>query len=33
MLKRLSEALADADHIHAVIGGSAINNDGSSKVG
>jgi amino acid adenylation domain-containing protein len=33
MLKRLSEALADGDHIHAVIGGSAINNDGSSKVG
>jgi len=31
MLKRLSEALA-TQTIHAVIGGSAINNDGSSKV-
>lgn len=33
MLKRLDEALADGDHIHAVVRGSAINNDGSSKVG
>lgn len=32
-LKRLSEALADGDHIYAVIKGSAINNDGSLKVG
>ena len=32
-LKRLEEALADGDQIHAVIRGSAINNDGSSKVG
>ena len=33
LLKRLDEALADGDHIHAVIRGTAINNDGSSKVG
>ena len=33
LLKRLPEARADADHIHAVIRGSAINNDGSQKVG
>ncbi|MCA1602817.1 MAG: type I polyketide synthase, partial [Acidobacteria bacterium] len=33
VLKRLSEARADGDHIHAVIKGSAINNDGSLKVG
>jgi phthiocerol/phenolphthiocerol synthesis type-I polyketide synthase E len=33
VLKRLSEALADGDTIHAVIKGSAINNDGSSKIG
>ncbi|HEV2855695.1 MAG TPA: SDR family NAD(P)-dependent oxidoreductase [Thermoanaerobaculia bacterium] len=32
VLKRLSEALADGDTIHAVIKGSAINNDGSLKV-
>ena len=32
VLKRLSEALADGDAIHAVIKGSAINNDGSMKV-
>jgi acyl transferase domain-containing protein/thioesterase domain-containing protein/SAM-dependent methyltransferase len=32
-LKRLSEALADGDHIHAVILGVAINNDGAAKVG
>lgn len=32
-LKRLADALADGDHIHAVIKGSAINNDGSAKVG
>ncbi|HWN40782.1 MAG TPA: SDR family NAD(P)-dependent oxidoreductase [Thermoanaerobaculia bacterium] len=31
-LKRLSDALADGDHIRAVIKGSAINNDGSLKV-
>ncbi|MFQ4145486.1 type I polyketide synthase [Chlorogloeopsis sp. ULAP02] len=33
LLKRLSEAIADGDHIYAVIRGSAINNDGSGKVG
>ena len=32
-LKRLSDALADGDMIHAVIKGSAVNNDGSLKVG
>jgi len=32
VLKRLSDALADGDHIEAVIRGSAVNNDGSSKV-
>ncbi|CAK0750166.1 phthiocerol/phenolphthiocerol synthesis type-I polyketide synthase E [Gammaproteobacteria bacterium] len=33
VLKRLDEALADGDSIHAVICGSAINNDGADKVG
>ena len=33
VVKRLSEALADHDNILAVIEGSAINNDGSDKVG
>ncbi len=33
LLKRLDEALTDGDHIYAVIKGSAINNDGSQKVG
>ena len=32
-LKRLEDALADGDHIHAVIKGSAVNNDGSLKAG
>jgi acyl transferase domain-containing protein/acyl carrier protein len=32
VLKRLSEALADGDMIHAVIRGSAINNDGARKM-
>ncbi|WP_406071880.1 type I polyketide synthase [Streptomyces sp. NBC_01020] len=32
LLKRLPDALADHDHIRAVIRGSAINNDGSDKV-
>ncbi|MEM7125064.1 MAG: amino acid adenylation domain-containing protein [Chloroflexota bacterium] len=31
-LKRLDDALAEGDLIHAVIKGSAINNDGSTKV-
>jgi phthiocerol/phenolphthiocerol synthesis type-I polyketide synthase E len=33
VLKRLTDAIADGDTIHAVIKGSAINNDGSIKVG
>jgi acyl transferase domain-containing protein/thioesterase domain-containing protein len=33
VLRRLEDALADHDTIHAVILGSAINNDGSRKVG
>lgn len=33
VLRRLEDALADGDHIHAVIKGTAINNDGSLKVG
>ncbi len=33
VLKRLSDALTDGDHLYAVIKGSAINNDGSLKVG
>ena len=32
-LRRLSDAIADGDHIHAIIRGSAINNDGAGKVG
>ncbi|BAZ54105.1 beta-ketoacyl synthase [Nostoc sp. NIES-4103] len=33
LLKRLEDAIADGDHIYAVIKGWAINNDGSQKVG
>ena len=33
VLKRLKDALADNDFIYAVIAGSAVNNDGSEKVG
>ena len=33
VLKRLEDALAEGDCIHAVIKGSAINNDGAAKVG
>lgn len=33
VLKRLADAVADGDCVHAVIKGSAINNDGSFKVG
>ncbi len=33
VLKRLEDALADGDRICAVVKGSAVNNDGSSKVG
>ncbi|GAA0743699.1 SDR family NAD(P)-dependent oxidoreductase [Dactylosporangium roseum] len=32
MLKRLSDAVADGDHVRAVIRGTAINNDGADKV-
>jgi acyl transferase domain-containing protein len=33
VLKRLEDAIADGDSIYAVVKGSAINNDGSLKVG
>ncbi|MFY0567273.1 amino acid adenylation domain-containing protein [Archangium lansingense] len=33
VLKPLADALRDGDHIHAVIKGSAINNDGNQKAG
>ncbi|HVC19696.1 MAG TPA: SDR family NAD(P)-dependent oxidoreductase [Vicinamibacterales bacterium] len=33
VLKRLEDALADGDTIHAVIRGSAVNNDGAQKAG
>src|SRR5262249_26733770 len=33
VLKRLADAVADRDHVYAIIKGSAINNDGSLKVG
>jgi acyl transferase domain-containing protein/thioesterase domain-containing protein/SAM-dependent methyltransferase/acyl carrier protein len=33
VMKRLSEALADGDHVHAVILGAAVNSDGARKVG
>lgn len=33
VLRRLADALADGDHIHAIIKGSAVNNDGAAKVG
>ncbi|HLL48680.1 MAG TPA: type I polyketide synthase, partial [Longimicrobiaceae bacterium] len=33
VLKPLAAALEDGDHVHAVIRGSAVNNDGSAKVG
>ena len=32
-IKRLSDAIEDRDWIHAVVKGTAINNDGSAKVG
>lgn len=32
ILKRLSQAIADHDHIHAVIKGFAVNNDGNNKM-
>ncbi|BAY25367.1 beta-ketoacyl synthase [Calothrix sp. NIES-2100] len=33
VLKRLKDAISDHDYIHAIIKGSAINNDGAMKVG
>jgi acyl transferase domain-containing protein/acyl carrier protein len=33
LLKRLSDAIADRDHVRAVVLGNAINNDGAGKVG
>ncbi|MBG1270232.1 type I polyketide synthase [Nostoc sp. WHI] len=33
VLKRLADAIADRDCIHAIIKGAAINNDGATKVG
>ncbi|MFN7670793.1 MAG: type I polyketide synthase [Planctomycetota bacterium] len=33
VLRRLEDALADGDHVYAVIKGSAVNNDGARKVG
>lgn len=33
VLKRLTDALHDGDHIYAIIKGSSINNDGNRKVG
>ncbi|SHF70797.1 Acyl transferase domain-containing protein [Litoreibacter ascidiaceicola] len=33
VLRRLTDAIADSDHIWAVIKGSAINNDGAAKAG
>ncbi|TVP42669.1 MAG: acyltransferase domain-containing protein, partial [Gemmatimonadales bacterium] len=33
VLRRLEDALADGDTVHAVIRGTAVNNDGSGKVG
>ncbi|MGF7008567.1 type I polyketide synthase [Aminobacter sp. BE322] len=33
VLRRLSDAIADGDIVHAVIKGTAVNNDGASKAG
>jgi acyl transferase domain-containing protein/acyl carrier protein len=33
VMRRLDEALADEDHVHAVVKGAAVNNDGALKVG
>ncbi|MBX3462824.1 MAG: SDR family NAD(P)-dependent oxidoreductase [Planctomycetes bacterium] len=32
LLRRLADALADGDRIHAIVAGSAVNNDGARKV-
>ncbi|MGE3174850.1 MAG: SDR family NAD(P)-dependent oxidoreductase [Planctomycetota bacterium] len=33
VLRRLADAQRDGDHVHAVLAGSAVNNDGARKVG
>ena len=33
LLKRYADALEDGDNVYAIIRGSAVNNDGSLKVG
>src|SRR5207245_5865552 len=33
VLRRLADALADGDTVHAVVLGSAVNNDGADKIG
>jgi len=33
LLKRLEDALRDGDHIHAVVKGTSLNNDGGAKIG
>lgn len=33
VLKRLEDAVADGDHVHAVIKASSVNNDGTGKIG
>jgi acyl transferase domain-containing protein/NADPH:quinone reductase-like Zn-dependent oxidoreductase/thioesterase domain-containing protein/acyl carrier protein len=33
VLKRLDDAIRDRDHVHAIIKGTAINNDGYEKIG
>ncbi|MCT2581922.1 beta-ketoacyl synthase N-terminal-like domain-containing protein [Actinophytocola gossypii] len=33
VLKRYADAVADGDHVHAVVRGSAVNNDGRDRVG
>ncbi len=33
LLKRLEDALADGDHVYAVVRGCGVNNDGGAKVG